>query len=179
MKLVLALLLTMTVTCLAQIVPNAHSKQAQFYRDSLKAIQNADDTYRDYDDFYQKLVKQEQMLPTIWENIVGCVAGSVLIDIGTSGLIYSGVIRGSDESKGIDLNASSGAAISFIGIGSILIGYNLYAIIRDAPGSAGAHNYKRIYEIYKRRRNEQIQIDFIPTFGLDNSSAGINLLLRL
>ena len=63
MKRVLALLLTMTIACLAQAVPSTHDAESQFYRDSLKAIQNADDTYRDYDDFYQKLVKQEKMLP--------------------------------------------------------------------------------------------------------------------
>ena len=177
MKLVLALLFTMAIACLAQTVPN--TQNAQFYRDSLKAIQNADDTYRDYDDFYQKLVKQEEMLPTIRENILGCVAGFIISGFGTYGAINSESIHESYESSTINSRTISSTAIAFQIIGTTLIAYNTYAIIRDAPRSRRTHNYERIYEIYKRRRNEQIQLDFIPTFGLDNSSAGINLLLRL
>jgi len=179
MKRVLALLLTMTIACLAQAVPSTHDAETQFYRDSLKAIQNADDTYRDYDDFYQKLVKQEEMLPTIRENILGCVAGFIISGFGTYGAINSESIHESYESSTINSRTISSTAIAFQIIGTTLIAYNTYAIIRDAPRSRRTHNYERIYEIYKRRRNEQIQLDFIPTFGLDNSSAGINLLLRL
>ncbi len=179
MKLILALLLMMVTVCLAQAVPGTHNAQSQFYRDSLKAIQNADDTYRDYNDFYQKLVKQEEMLPTIWENILGCVAGFVIIGFGTYGAINSESIHESYESAAISPRTISSTAIAFQIIGTSIIAYNTYAIIRDAPRSKKTHNYERIYEIYKQRRNEQIKIDFIPTFGLDNSSAGINLLLRL
>ena len=179
MKRVIALLLTMTVAGLAQVVPSTYNAQSQFYRDSLKAIQNADDTYRDYDDFYQKLVKQEKMLPTIWENIVGCAAGAFIIDFGTSGIVYSKQYNTIDESSITSSKAFLSTSIAFHIIGATLISYNTYAIIRDAPRSKKTHNYDKIYEIYKRRRSEQINIDFIPTFGFDYSSAGINLLFRL
>lgn len=178
MKRVLALLLTMTIACLAQAVPSTHDAESQFYRDSLKAIQNADDTYRDYDDFYQKLIKQDEMLPTVSENIAGCFAGGLIIGLGTI-TFYSVDINESYESDRISTGTISSASIAFLIIGATLIGYNTYAIVRDAPRSIKTHDYDKIYEIYKRRRNEQIQIDFVPTFGLDNSSAGVNLLLRL
>lgn len=151
--------------------------------DSLDAEKMAQNIQIDYEDHYKNLIQQEEK--EIDTKITkGGISGIALgAGIGFSVLIFKDNGSSSKDRESIKEAFKTEAII--IGVGLIVVGtiglsYNLYALYNKDGHYNRLNSYKRAYDIYSRRRqeqNEEAKLVLTPTFNALNSSAGMNLSL--
>ena len=175
-------LFAMTAIVFAQDAIESDSIKSLPYSDSLKAEQLALDTRLDYSETYVNLINQEEK--NISRSTSLAILGGSLIGFGglmTGIYIHDGVDSDGQESLGEAIKVE--LLICSIGltiVGTVGLTYNLYALFNKDGYYNKRDAYKRGYDIYKRRREEQDsgpKIALIPTLDIEKSGAGLNVSL--
>ena len=155
--------------------------ESLFYKDSVEALQLAQDSLVDYDAHYTNLVLQEEKNISHKQDLI--ILSSILVTIGTvmpitlySELDFDGQ-ESFKEALAMDIFFFS---ISLAAIGVVGLSYNLYGLFNSEGNYNKRDSYKRAHDVYKQRREEQkngAKIVLAPSFGIANPSAGMNLFV--
>ena len=175
-------LFVLTAIVFAQGTAESDSIRSLPYSDSLKAEQLALDTRLDYSEAYVNLINQEEKNISHSTNLA--VLSSTLIGFGglmTVMYINDGIDSDGQESlsEALKMEILIGS-IGLTVVGAVGLTYNLYALFNKDGYYNKRDAYKRGYDIYRHRREEQgsgPKIALIPTLDIENSGAGLNMFL--
>ena len=169
------------VTAFFGMAQASETDKSFFYKDSVEAIQLAQDSLVDYDAHYANLIQQEEKNISHKQNL--SILSGILIAFGTVGSImfYSDLDPDGQESLkealAMDVFIFS---ISIAAIGVVGLSYNFYGLFNSEGNYSKRDSYRRAHEIYRQSREERkngAKIVLAPSFGIVTPSAGMNLFV--